>query len=187
MDKLKCKKILKEDNKVYIIDSEETKLDLTNISEVNKYESRYRVNVKDILNQFFKSESIKGYGVLEDLEKLIDEYKIDSFVCADMGVYDPNINMIVYTIKNREAYLDCQLKVFYSENKELEFIVEFSIGAAGIVSGISLFKCFKEEQYVFIRPLIKKYFMLNNDGVGEIEIIKNLYSDIEESINRYYE
>ena len=68
---MKCKKIFKEDNKVYMIDSNKTKLELTDLFKVSRYESQNNVNIKEILNQFFKAENKQGYGVLEDLEKLV--------------------------------------------------------------------------------------------------------------------
>ena len=183
---MKCKKIFKEDNKVYMIDSNKTKLELTDLFKVSRYEGQNNVNIKEILNQFFKAENKQGYGVLEDLEKLVVKYRIDSYSYAETGCYDVDKSMLIYIIKNRKSILDCQLKVFYSENYELEFIVEFSRGASGDIPGISLFKFFREDRYIFIRPLIEKYFMLNDNGAGEIELIKNLYSNIEYDINKYY-
>ncbi|MDU2702379.1 MAG: hypothetical protein E7C47_09590 [Veillonella sp.] len=183
---MKCKKIFKEDNKVYMIDSNQTTLELTDITKVNRYENKNNVDIKDILNQFFKSENKQGYVVLEDLDQLVNKYRIDSCSYAETGCYDPDKSMLVYIIKNRNSLLDCQLKVFYSENEQLEFIVEFSKGASGDIPGISLFKYFRENRYMFIKPLIEKYFMLKDSCIGEIELIKNLYSDIEYDINRYY-
>lgn len=79
-----------------------------------------------------------------------------------------------------------RLSIIYSKNDELEFIVEFSRGASGYIPGISLFKYFRENRYIFIRTLIEKYFMINDDGAAEIELIKGLYSDIEYDIEKYY-
>lgn len=142
--------------------------------------------IKDILNEFFKFENKHGYIVLEDLEQLVVKYRIDSYSYAEIGCYDINKSMLVYIMKNINSVLDCQLKVFYSENEELKFTVEFSRGPRGYVPGISLFKPFRENKYIFIKPLIEKYFMINNSVVEEIKLIKKLYSDIEYDINRYY-
>ena len=185
-DRMKCVEIYKENNSVYMVDSESDTIELTDYAELNKYENATRIQLLTMLNEFFERKDSENYTVLADIVAMAKDKNIDHYAYGEVGA-DKDTCIIDYYLKNRESYLDCKLRVFYEKESSLRFMISFASGNSGSIPGFDYYLFFDKKAYnLRIKPIIEKYFSIVNDCDGELEILDGFYTAIKNAIFYYY-
>lgn len=183
---MKCKEITRSEEKVFIIDSNDSKLEVSDVNKLCKYESENSLEFSHMINEFLGERENKYINLIEDIESMIKKYNIDYFSYAECGGYPNDIIGIIQNINNRKSTIDCILKVFYNKKEKLKFMISFNKGSSGSVPGYEFYLHFGYESYSEIRCLIEEYFKLDDDSNGEIKLLDSLYAKIRRSIINYY-
>lgn len=181
-----CKRILKENCTVYMIDSKDQKLDLENCSAIQKYERNNSVKVISMINEFFSKKDSGFKDIINNIEYMVDEYNIDYFVFGEGATSNNLYSPIIYNINNRKSKIDCILKVFYRENEGLNLMISFNEGSSGSIPGYDFYLHFKCNDYFKVRHLIEDYFKLDEDLEGEVKLLDDLYNKIKRARVNYY-
>ena len=183
---MKCKKINKENNGVFMVDSQGNTVELTDNNQLCKYENNNRVQLLNMLNDFFESEDSKNHQVLADIVRLAREKNIDHYAYGEVSDHSDTC-LIDYSMNNRQALIDCRIRIFYKEQEDLSFMIMFGRGTTGSIPGFEYYLTFDHKNYTNdIRPLIEKYFSLINDAKQEIELLNYFRTKVEDRIYYYY-
>ncbi len=184
---MKCQKIYKKNNSVFMIDSRENTVELTDNTQLNEYENKNSVQLLPMLNNFFEREDNKNHKVLVDVVRLAREKNIDHFAYGEVGGPDIDTCILEYCLNNRESFMHCNLRVFYKERSNLSFIISFGSGTSGTVPGFEYYLKFDHKNYTAdIKPLIEKYFSLFSEANQEIEFLNYFRTKVENRIRYYY-
>ncbi|MGL4571968.1 MAG: hypothetical protein ACRCVJ_12985 [Clostridium sp.] len=181
-----CKEIIRDYDKVFMVDSNDFKLEISNLDEVSKYEVNNRIELSVMLNDFLSKKEQSSISVLRDIEYMVKKYNIDYFAFGESADYANQYSKITYNTNNRKSYIDCTFSVFYNKNEELKFIVSFKKGSSGTIPGFDFNMHFNNFSYLSIKNLIEGYFKLDEDSTGEIKLLDELYSKVRNDIIRYY-
>ena len=183
---MKCQKIYKENNGVFMIDYQNNTVELTDNTQLHKYENNNHVQLLKMLNDFFESKDSKNHKVLVDIIQLAREKNIDHYAHGELSD-DSDTCLIDYFMNNREALIDCRVRIFYKEQYDLSFMILFGRGTTGSIPGFEYYLKFDHKNYTTdIKPLIEKYFSLINDANQEIEFLNYFRTKIDDRICYYY-
>ena len=97
---MKCQKIYKKNNSVFMIDSRENTVELTDNTQLNEYENKNSVQLLPMLNNFFEREDNKNHKVLVDVVRLAREKNIDHFAYGEVGGPDIDTCILEYCLNS---------------------------------------------------------------------------------------
>ncbi|MBS5307697.1 hypothetical protein [Clostridium sp.] len=190
---MKCVKLLKEDNVVFMLDNEGGKLNLEDDIKTQRYEKSHNVNVKDMVNKYLGEEDNGFAKIICEIEKLVKRYNIDYFMYGDGKNVTQDSLALIYNLKNRNSYIDCTLKVFFSIEKtshhsidRIKYMIDFSTGSKGNTYGFEFFKYFTCDNFYEIKHKLESYFSVNDDRAKDIEVIEDCFNNVKNRINYYY-
>ncbi|WP_017416031.1 hypothetical protein [Clostridium tunisiense] len=187
---MKCKNLIKKDCTVFLEDQNGNLLDIGNDSLIQKYERANNVIVKDMVNEFLTKEDDGFAGIFEDIEKMVEKYHIDYFMYGDGKEVCEGSLALVYNLKNRHAYMDCRLKIFYnytySALDKLSYMIEFSSGSSGDIYGFTFYKHFNSSKFFSIKNMLEEYFACKDNFSDETKLIEICSSNVINRIKQYY-
>lgn len=187
---MKCENLIKKDCTVFLEDQNGNLLDIGNDSLIQRYERANNVIVKDMVNEFLAKQD-KGFPeIFEDIEKMVEKYDIDYFMYGEGKEVCDGSLALVYILKNRKAYMDCQLKVFYNYTYDnidkISYMIDFSSGSSGNTYGFSFYKHFDSSRFFSVKNMLEEYFACKDNFSDETKLVEMCSSSIISRIKQYY-
>lgn len=186
---MKCYKLIKENNNVFMIDDNGLKLNLENDYDIQKYEKANSVDVLKLVNEFIGEKDSDFTDILTNIEKLVQKYNIDYYMFGEGKQVSRENLVLIYNLKNRNSCVDCILKVFFKDKSEcvpsVNYMIEFSEGSSGDYFGFSFYKYFNQRNSYEIYNLLEEYFS-SDSGNKDQMVINKCISNVKKRMEYYY-
>lgn len=190
---MRCEKLLKKNNIAFMLDDKEEMLNLEDYIKIQKYERCHNTNVKDMINKYLGEQDSNFTKIISEIENLAKKYNVDYFMYGDGKNVSGGNLALVYNLNNRNSYIDCTLKIFFSIEKtshhsidRIKYMIEFSAGSNGNTYGFEFFKYFTWDSFYEIKHKLESYFSGDDDRVKDIEVIEECFNNVKNRINYYY-
>lgn len=180
---MECKEIIKKDFNVYLIDSNNNQLNLSNDRDISKYEKNNKVDIIKMVDDFLEEQDNGFLSMITDIEEMVQLYHIDYFILGE-GIEVSYDNLaIMYNLKNRNSYVDCALKIFYNKDErfssKLKYMLDFSQGANGQNFGYSIYRYFTKDEFYIIKNMLEDYFQDEKKGDKTKKVINDCMKNIQ--------
>ncbi len=188
---IKCKELIKQNCNVYMIDEDGYKLDLENDLIIQKYQKKNNVKVIDMVNEFLNTQDDKFYSIISTIERMVKKYNIDYFMYGDAKRATNDRLSLMYNLKNRNSYIDCNFKISYycgrrTNERKVSYMIDFFKGSDGDYLGFSFYRYFNFEDFYKIEIMLDKYFSSDMSGTEDKEVLNNCIKNVQSGINYYY-
>ena len=189
---MKCIKLLKENSTVFMLDSKSGILNLEDDRAIQKYEKTYNVNVQNMVNRYLGEKDVRFTEIINEIEKLVKKYNIDYFMYGDGKNVTEDSLALIYNLNNRNSYIDCSLKVFFSIDEphkgidRIRYMINFFSGSTRSTYGFDLFKHFDYDDFHKIKDELELYFSSDESKEKDIKVIDNCCDNIKNRIGYYY-
>jgi hypothetical protein len=187
---MKCTKLIKENNNVFMLDENGFKLNLENDFDIQKYEKANSVDVLKIVNKYISEKNSDFTDIITNIEKLVQKYNIDYYMFGEGKQVSRENIALIYNLKNRDSCVDCILKVFYEDKCEsvpsVKYMIEFSEGSSGDYFGFSFYKYLNQSNLYEIYNLLEEYFSSDSSGDKDQMVINKCISNVKNQMEYYY-
>lgn len=187
---IKCNKLIKENNNVFMIDENGFKLNLENDFDIQKYEKANGIDVLNMVNKYISEKDSGFTNIITYIEKLVQKFNIDYYMFGDGKQVSRENLALIYNLKNRNSCVDCILKVFYEDKcgsvPSVNCMIEFSEGSSGDYFGFSFYKYFNQSNLYEIYNLLEEYFSSDSSGDKDQAVINRCISNVKNRMKYYY-
>lgn len=184
---MECKNIIKKNGIAYMVNMNNEELDIENFRNMDLFEKKNGIMVKDLLSEFIKSKDNNFNSIINTVEEMVDTYHIDYYVYGSGNEVSEDTVALLYNLKNRNSDIDCKMKVFYSERyNKISYMISFEGGANGKHFGYQFYRYFSVEDFYEIERMLTSYFTNDSSGTNDKTIINDITNNIKARINNFY-